>query len=122
MLPKKKSLFKAHAVALLFLHHLANHVDGEREDDGRVLLGTDGVQGLQVSQLHGVRGLTHDVSSLLQLARCVHLPLSSDDLYKHATSLHDNRQRRPHYSPGKLDTPRNRGQVIVKNCCVLTDR
>ena len=33
------------------VHEAAQHVDGKREDDRAVLLGGDGVQGLQVPQL-----------------------------------------------------------------------
>ena len=35
----------------LFLHEGLHHVDGQGEDDGGVLLGGNGVEGLQVAQL-----------------------------------------------------------------------
>ena len=64
----------------LLFDHAADHVDGEREYDGAVLLSADRVQGLQVPQLEGGRRLAHDVSGFLQLPRRVHLTLGRDDL------------------------------------------
>ena len=46
------------------LHH---QIDRQREDICVVVLGRDGVEGLQVAQLEGGRGLVNDVSRLTQL-------------------------------------------------------
>ena len=48
------------------LHEAPQQFDGQGEDDGGVLLGGDGVEGLQVSQLEGGRRLRDDVGRLLQ--------------------------------------------------------
>lgn len=37
----------------LALHEPLHHLQRQREDDGGVLLGGDGVEGLQVAQLQG---------------------------------------------------------------------
>jgi len=58
------------------------HVDGQREDDGRVLLGADRGESLQVAELQGVGRLAHDVGGLFQLARGVHFTLGGDHLSK----------------------------------------
>ena len=50
----------------ILLHETLHQVDGQGEDDGGVLLGGDGVQRLQVTQLNGSRRLRDDVSGLLQ--------------------------------------------------------
>jgi hypothetical protein len=59
----------------LFLHlgrlsgqKRAEQVDGQREDDGGVLLGADGVECLQVPQLQSRRRLCKDVGGLLECA------------------------------------------------------
>ena len=44
--------------------HAGNEVQRQREDDGRVLLRGDGVEGLQVAQLQRGRGLGDDLTRL----------------------------------------------------------
>jgi hypothetical protein len=58
----------------------AEQIDGEWEDDGGVLLGTDGVQGLQVAQLDGLWRFRNYVRRLLQRPRGFLLPLRHDHL------------------------------------------
>lgn len=64
----------------LALHQPLHQLQRQREHDGGVLLGGDGVEGLQVTQLQGRRGLSDDQRGLLQGPRCVHLPLRCDHL------------------------------------------
>ena len=62
-------------------HDAGQNVDGDREDDGAVLLGGDAVEGLQVAQLqrpgarrdHLTRGAQRGACLLLALRR-YHLP------------------------------------------------
>jgi hypothetical protein len=51
---------------LLGLEQGAEQINGEREDDGGVLLGADRVQRLQVAQLDGLRRLRDHIGRLLQ--------------------------------------------------------
>lgn len=60
------------------LHHLQR----QRENDGGVLLGGDGVEGLKVTQLQGWRRLRDHQGGLLQRPRCIHLSLRCDHLEK----------------------------------------
>ena len=62
------------------LHETLQQVDGQGEDDGGVLLGGDGVQRLQVTQLKSGRRLRDDVSGFLQGARGFLFPLGRDYL------------------------------------------
>src|SRR5947208_990922 len=67
----------------VFFHQLResrHYVDGQREDDGSVLLYTDLSQGLQVAQLHrgGFRG--ENVGSLSQSLRGAEFTFGVDDL------------------------------------------
>lgn len=57
-----------------------NDVYWQREDDGGVLLGSDGVEGLQVTQLQGRRRLCDHQGGLLQRPRRFHLALCRDHL------------------------------------------
>lgn len=50
------------------------------QNDGGVLLFSDGVQGLKVAQLQGWRRLCNHQGRLLQRPRCAHLPLCCDHL------------------------------------------
>ena len=54
--------------AAFLLHEALQQVDGKREDDGGVLLGGDGVEGLQITELQGGGRLRDDVSGFLQSA------------------------------------------------------
>ena len=45
---------KNDALHFLFLHEAGHDVDGQREDDGGVLLSRDGVKSLKVAELEGV--------------------------------------------------------------------
>ena len=65
---------------LLLLDEVLEHVNGQREDDGGVLLGRDGVERLEVAELQCGRGLTHDVSGLLQGTGSLLLSLGGDHL------------------------------------------
>jgi len=69
-------------VFFLLFDERVEHVDGQREDDGRVLLGADRGESLQVAELQGVGRLAHDVGGLFQLARGVHFTLGGDHLSK----------------------------------------
>jgi len=54
----------------------------QRENDGRVLLGRDAAESLQVAQLQRRRGLVDDVRSIFERPSCSVLALSSDHLQK----------------------------------------
>lgn len=62
-------------------HDSLQHIYGQREDDGRVFLGSDGGQRLKVPQLEGSRGLSDDHGGLFQSPGRVHLSLSRNDLW-----------------------------------------
>lgn len=64
----------------LALHEALQHVDGQREDDGGVLLRCDGVEALQVAQLERRGRLGDDQRGLLQSSGGLHLPLGGNDL------------------------------------------
>ena len=70
---------------LHLFHQSLEHVDGQREDDGGVLLSRDGVESLEVPQLEGCRGLNHHIGSFLQGTGCLLLSLSGN----HLCSLED---------------------------------
>lgn len=59
---------------------MVKDIHGQGEDDGGVLLGSDGVEGLQVAQLEGGGRLGDDQRRLLQGARRVHLSLRCNHL------------------------------------------
>jgi len=106
------------------LHHAADHVDGEGEYYGRILLRADGVEGLEVAELEGVGRFAHDVSSLLQFPRSVHLALRRDHLcsclpggfsFGGHRSLKLNRQSHVfNLDSFYFDTPRVRS--IIQSC------
>lgn len=66
-----------------FLHEVANDVHGQREDDGGVLLGCDGVEGLEVSELKSGWRLCDHQRRLLQSPGCIHLTLRCYNLHYH---------------------------------------
>jgi len=51
------------------LHGVVEELDRHREDDRRVLLGRDGTQRLEITQLESQRRLADDVRRLLQRPR-----------------------------------------------------
>ena len=58
------------AVVAAAAHEVRQHLDRQREDDGRVLFGGDSVEGLEVAQLECRRRLVDDVGRLAQRLRC----------------------------------------------------
>ncbi len=54
-------------------------INRQRKDDGRVLLGRDGGQGLQVAELEGGRRLGDDVGGFLQGSSGLLFTFRSDD-------------------------------------------
>lgn len=71
----------------LMFHEALHHFQWQREDDGGVLLGGDGVEGLEVTQLQGWRRLSNHQGGLLQSPRGIHLSLCRYHLDK------ENRKR-----------------------------
>lgn len=61
-------------------HEPVHHLQRQRENDGGVLLGSDGVEGLQVAQLQGGRRLRDHKGGLLQRPGRVHLSLRCNHL------------------------------------------
>ena len=75
--------------AALRLHGAVEELDRHREDDGGVLLGRDGVEGLQVAQLQRQRRLADDVRRLLERPRRLLLALRRDHLTTTAVHQYD---------------------------------
>src|SRR5580765_1299012 len=55
-------------------------LDGDREDDRRVLLGRDLHHRLELAELEGTGGGGHHGGGLAELHRCLQLALGGDDL------------------------------------------
>ncbi len=60
--------------------HFSDEVNGQREHIGVVVLGRDGVESLQVTQLEGCWGLVKHISCLTELPRCSLLSLGRHHL------------------------------------------
>lgn len=58
-----------------FLNEVADDVDGQREDDGGVLLSCDGAESLEISELKSGWRLSDHQRRLLQSPGCIHLSL-----------------------------------------------
>lgn len=56
------------------------HINGQGEDNCRVLLSGNGIQSLKVAKLNSCWRFCDDVSSLLQCTRCLLLTFCSNDL------------------------------------------
>lgn len=63
-------------------YHALQHVYGQWEDDGGVLLCSDGGQGLQIAELKSSRGLRNNQGRLFQGPGSIHLTLCCDHLGK----------------------------------------
>jgi len=72
------------AVVSAAAHEVREHLDRQREDDGRVLLGRDPVERLKVAKLQRRRRLVDDVRRLTQRLRRSVLAFRSNHLYQHA--------------------------------------
>ena len=77
---RERSRTDARAVQTSTAHEVLDDVDGQREDDGGVLLGADARQRLQVAQLQRGRTLGDYFGGLLQGARRALLALRRDHL------------------------------------------
>lgn len=66
--------------SLSFFHDSLQHIYGQREDDGRVFLSSNGGQRLQVPQLEGSRRLGDDHGGFLQSPGRIHFSLRRNDL------------------------------------------
>ena len=75
-------LLAGHTIPALLLHEPGQEIDGQREDDGGVLLSRDGVKSLKVAELEGVGRLSDDVSCLLEGPGGILLSLSGNHLVK----------------------------------------
>ena len=67
---------------------MTEKINGQRKDDGGVLLRADGVQRLQVAQLQGGRTLRNHLGRLLQGAGRLLLALGGDHLIKTYNFFH----------------------------------
>lgn len=72
------------------LHQTLYHVQWQWENDGGVLLGSNGVEGLQVAKLQGARRLCDYQRGLFQSAGCIHLALGCDHLLRRETNVNPN--------------------------------
>ena len=78
-------------------HEVREHLDRQREDDGRVLLGRDAVERLQVAQLQRRRRLVDDVRRLAQRLRRSVLALRRNHL-RHNVEHPRHRHRHHHWA------------------------
>ena len=70
--------FGGHTFSLLEEH--LHEIQRQGEDVGVVVLSRDGVEGLQVAELQGGRGLVHHVCCLSQFPGCTLFSLCRDHL------------------------------------------
>ena len=79
--------------SLFWPHDSLQHVYGQREDDGRVFLSSNGGQRLQVPQLEGGGRLGDDHGGLFQSPGRVHFSLSRNDLRSSGKKRLNQRKR-----------------------------
>lgn len=85
--------FKASSQSVL--HQTLHHVQRQWENDGGVLLGSDGVESLQVAKLQGARRLGDYQRGLFQSAGRIHLALGCDHLSRRETNEGGESKRAP---------------------------